>query len=217
MTLRPLVVLFSVCLLFACSGKKVDKSTYEEELKSREIKKVSEADLFEKALQIGDSIATRSQLALSSKLQVAIKSGGVPEAISFCKLNALPVVDSLEKKYNAQIKRVSFQYRNPSDEPDSLEYSLLEAYQFNINEGIEVKANIQDPHDGYLLFTKPILINNPLCLRCHGEVGKEISPENHQLIVELYPEDKATGYAMNQLRGMWSIRLSKKNLIINDF
>ena len=107
---------------------------------------------------------------------------------------------------------------NTKDKPDSLELSLLEAYQYNIEKGLSIESNIKDPHDGkYLLYTKPIMIDNPLCLQCHGEIGKELSEETHQLIKELYPQDMATNYKMSELRGMWSIKLSKRNLILSEF
>jgi hypothetical protein len=57
------------------------------------------------------------------------------------------------------------------------------------------------------------VINNAQCLNCHGTPGKEVLPENHELIKGLYPQDRATGYSMDDLRGMWSIRLSKKEII----
>ncbi len=213
-----IIVLSGFLILISCNDKRVDRSTYEDELKSREIKKVTEADLFEKALQEGDSIATYSQKALGAKLKNAIQNNGVEGAITFCNINAYPIVDSLQKKYDATIRRVSKKYRNPNDKPDSLELALLESYEFNIEKGLEVKPNLQDPHDGKnLIFTKPIMINNPLCLQCHGTVGKELTEETNELISSLYPEDLATGYEMNQLRGMWIIRLSRKKLIIEEF
>ena len=49
------------------------------------------------------------------------------------------------------------------------------------------------------------LVSNALCLRCHGEPGPDISAEDLALIQRLYPQDKATGFKLGQLRGAWRI------------
>jgi len=50
-------------------------------------------------------------------------------------------------------------------------------------------------------------------LNCHGEPGKEISEETLQKLNELYPEDKAIGHQIGDLRGMWSIKIPKKEVV----
>ncbi len=209
----------SFLIFLGCSGdKKVDRSAYEDELESREIVHVTEAQLFEATLKVGDSIANLAQKKLGGSLQQAIKNEGIEGAIKFCNLNAYNLVDSLETTYDAEIKRVSINYRNPSDKPDSIETQLLEAYEYNVENGIPLTNNIQKIHQtDYLLFTKPIEINNPLCLQCHGKIGKQLSEKTNELIKELYPEDLAVNYEMNDLRGMWSIKLSQKKIIQIEF
>jgi len=120
----------------------------------------------------------------------------------------------LTKAYGAEIKRVSLKIRNQKNAPDILEKQLLEAYAYNIAEEIPVAAAVQMMDNGpNVLYTKPIILNNPLCLNCHGMVGTEISDSNYALIKGLYPNDSAIGYNLNDLRGMWSIKISKKDII----
>jgi hypothetical protein len=52
-----------------------------------------------------------------------------------------------------------------------------------------------------------------MCLSCHGSVGKDIAPETTAKLTQLYPQDLATGYALGDLRGMWSLRLPKKEVV----
>jgi cytochrome c len=66
----------------------------------------------------------------------------------------------------------------------------------------------------HLLYTKPIVINNALCLNCHGEVGAAVTEETYALIREKYPNDNATGHQMGDLRGMWSITFSKFSYLL---
>ena len=46
-----------------------------------------------------------------------------------------------------------------------------------------------------------------MCLQCHGSKGIDIAPETLKVIEEKYPNDQATGYTENQLRGIWVIEL----------
>jgi len=47
-----------------------------------------------------------------------------------------------------------------------------------------------------------------LCTQCHGS-EQSIKPEVLASINNLYPEDKATGYSENEVRGMWKIVMAK--------
>ena len=53
------------------------------------------------------------------------------------------------------------------------------------------------------------IITNKMCLQCHGTINKEILPQTYSRINTLYPDDKATGYAENQVRGLWVIEMEK--------
>jgi hypothetical protein len=44
-----------------------------------------------------------------------------------------------------------------------------------------------------------------MCLKCHGNLGQEVEAKTYDKILELYPNDKAVGYDINQVRGIWSI------------
>ncbi|HBH21807.1 MAG TPA: hypothetical protein DDY13_00130 [Cytophagales bacterium] len=201
---------------FACdmsNRKKVDKTGYQEELKDREVKVVDEAEIFNKASEIGKEIAVSSQKALASQLKKAIKEGGPVHAVGFCNTRVNPIMDSLEQQYDAEIKRVSMHYRNPEDQPDGTEKKILEAYQYSLDSGYSLSDNVQKVGSQFILYTKPIVIDNPLCLNCHGEPGKEITQATMQKIDSLYADDKAKNHKFGDLRGMWSITLSKKEII----
>lgn len=44
-----------------------------------------------------------------------------------------------------------------------------------------------------------------MCLQCHGTHRKTIQPDVFKTITGLYPKDKAIGYDVNEVRGIWSI------------
>jgi hypothetical protein len=57
------------------------------------------------------------------------------------------------------------------------------------------------------------MIDNALCLNCHGKVGENVTQDTYQLIKDLYPGDSATGFEKGDLRGMWSIKMAKKQIV----
>ena len=195
------------------SDKRIDKEAVKKEIKSREIKKATEAEIVSKVHEIGNAIALNSKKTLGEKLKGALQNGGVENAISFCNVNAMPLVDSLSKIYSAEIKRVTLKARNPNDLPNLTEKKLLEAYAYQWKDSIPLQANVQAMDDGKYLFTKPILIDNELCLKCHGSLDNGLTKGTDDFLKEKYPIDKATGYDLGDLRGMWSITIAKKKVV----
>jgi hypothetical protein len=124
----------------------------------------------------------------------------------------MPLTDSLSRTYDARIRRATLWVRNPADQADETEREILEAYHQQMQEGQTPEPRVVDLDDDYVLYTKPIVINNGLCLTCHGEVGTQVQQETYELIQARYPEDQATGHQMGDLRGIWSIRLEKNAL-----
>lgn len=207
--------ILSAGLYFSCGPQeRVSKETFEEVNKNMEIKRLTEVEILEEAMTWGDSITTEAQRQLVSTLQKAIEENGVPGAIDFCNQQAVPIIAEISKKYQVEIRRVSNSYRNPADQPNEEEKPLLEAYEYNAESGVNSDPNIQKFQSGeVLLYTKPILISSALCMNCHGEPGKEISKETQQKLAQLYPNDKATGHKEGDLRGMWSVRIPKKEVV----
>lgn len=166
----------------------------------------------ELAMELGDEISARGQQELSSRLLAAIDSGGVGHALQFCNVHAFPIIDTVQRETGASIKRVSDRWRNPNDAPDSLEQSILKDFSNLLAEGGAPEARVVEADDAHLLYARPIVLGAVLCLNCHGIPGEDIAAEHALLISELYPNDRATGHKMGDLRGMWSIRLEKDRL-----
>jgi hypothetical protein len=208
------IFFLGLILLWNCSGdKRVDSKAVKEEIENRKLKKISEAEILIKVLEYGNMVSAEAKQTLGKNLQEALQQGGVPHAISFCNINAMPIVDSLSKSYNATIRRVSSKTRSPEDQPDEIERAILEAYEFQWNDSIPLNANVQKIDDERYLFTKPIFIDNALCLVCHGKPENGLLNETAEFIKKEYPGDQATGYEIGDLRGMWSITLPKKSII----
>jgi hypothetical protein len=164
----------------------------------------SEKEYMEKGQQITAAVFS----VLSSELQNAMQNGGVENALQYCNLNALNIVDSLSKVHQAKIRRASDKYRNPADQPTENESVMIAAYQYEIKEGKEILPKVIKGNNEQYHFYAPIYVND-LCLKCHGKIGEELTQENADLIRKYYPNDMATGYTKGDFRGVWSIDFEK--------
>ncbi len=160
-------------------------------------------------LDKGSRVQAASFAVLSTKLKGVMGKQGVSEAIQYCSLTAHPLTDSLSAMYDCTIRRATLQTRNPINQANDYESAILEDWASDLKDGKEITAVVQEITPDTVMYYAPIRIQ-PLCLNCHGQVGQEITPENFALLQTLYPDDRATGYALGDLRGMWSIRFLNK-------
>lgn len=157
-------------------------------------------------LEKGKAVVQEAFSILSSNLLAALAAGGPTNAIPFCSVQALPLTEIVSDKYAVEVRRVSHRVRNPGNTPELREESMLEAFQAQVAAGEPLTPVVQREGDA-AYFYAPIVLNNPLCLTCHGEPGKDIAAETAALLTKLYPHDQATGFRMNELRGMWVVKI----------
>ncbi len=155
-------------------------------------------------IEKGKSIQQAVFAVLSENLSTAMAEGGVPAAVPYCRLQALPLTDSLARVHGVTIRRATLQPRNPANQATESETDILAGFRREILAGRE-PVPVARREGEEIAYYGPIRIQ-ALCLNCHGVSGKELQPENEALIRSLYPEDQATGYALGDLRGVWHIR-----------
>lgn len=157
---------------------------------------------------VGLNIANATKAQLGKNLMAAIKEHGAPGAVTFCNTRAIPLTDSMAKEYHAYVKRVSDQPRNPGNNANETELQYIQQMKEQLANGENPKpvvAEVNGKMVGYYA-----IITNQMCLQCHGDKGKDILPETWANIKKAYPNDKATGYGENQLRGIWVVEMDKK-------
>lgn len=153
----------------------------------------------EQAIQKGSAVAGTLVQKLGGELINQMQTSEAMGALHFCSQNAQVLTDQVGKESDTQVKRVSLKNRNPINGASSEEKVILNGWEKLQNSGKplpshEIKAN------GQYTYYKPILINNDVCLKCHGEIATD-SPLAKE-ILSTYPEDKAVGYKIGDLRGM---------------
>ncbi len=164
------------------------------------------------AIQLGKSIAAETFSLLSSNLQSAIQQGGVSNALPFCSLAASPLTAGLAGKHGVTIRRITHKPRNPAGRADTTELAILNHFETAVTSTNPPLPLVTNFTASTATFFAPIILNNELCLKCHGEPGKDISAENVAVIQHLYPKDEATGFKLGQLRGAWRIDIPLASL-----
>lgn len=162
-------------------------------------KKGSVSEYQEKGMEYAMAV----QATLGKTLQNKIQEGGIQEAVAFCKVEALPITDSLSRELGATISRITDKPRNPVNAADAEEMKFISNFRAELSGGQRPQALVVR-HENNTNFYYPILTNN-LCLKCHGTPGDDIRPEVLATLQDLYPQDQATGYSVNQLRGLWKV------------
>lgn len=159
----------------------------------------------EKYLKKGREIATLTQAELLKVVQGAMASGGPVYAVDYCNIEALNLKDSLSELNNCRIQRLSTKYRNPADKPvTEIEMEQLKSYEILHSKGETLSPSVYIVGEE-VEYYQPIVIGSGACLLCHGDPETQIARETGRMIKKLYPDDQATGYALNDFRGVWKI------------
>ena len=155
----------------------------------------------------GLKYALDTQSVLGKNLMQSIQKDGTLGALSFCNEKAYPLTDSMAVMHNVNIKRVSDKPRNQENQANVEELEHIKTFkQIITNE--EVPNPIVKDLDAKVQVYYPIL-TNAMCLQCHGQPHNNIAPSTLSQLSILYPKDKALGYDVNEVRGIWSVTFDK--------
>jgi len=194
MRFRSLLV---ILLVISSCGFKDERSVQKEESIKQEF------------LQKGGEIVNLTQSELLKNVIHAMKTGGPGYAIDFCNMRAMHLKDSLSRMNNCEIGRIAIKYRNPIDKPKTkTEKDQLNQYQDALQKGDNIKPEVYLFNDR-IEYYQPIIIDKGSCLVCHGDPATQITEETLEKIKARYPNDLATGFALNDFRGAWKITFLK--------
>jgi len=157
--------------------------------------------------EIGLSYALGTKKVLGKNLMGTMQTKGTEAALEFCNVQAYPLTDSMAVHYNAEIKRVSDKPRNPKNQANEKELAMIAHYK-TILANNETVTPIVEKEAASNTFYYPITTNS-MCLKCHGDPKTQIESQVLTSINRLYPKDRARGYDINQVRGIWSIQFKE--------
>ena len=167
------------------------------------------ADLTE---QIKIGLRTDAKQFMESLKTVLVKemqTNGIVAAVSVCSDTAQVLTNNYGVNKGIYIKRVSFKYRNANNQPDEFETKALKYFDElrssdKLTDTTEYFEVVDKEGVKNVRYMKPIIVQAP-CLGCHGAV-ENIGIDVKAILNSKYPEDKATGYQMDDLRGAVSIQ-----------
>lgn len=151
------------------------------------------------AQQIGEGASTALIQKLGSQVKGIMQKDGPVEAVNFCSKNAISLTHEVSKAHGVKMKRVTLQQRNPLNRPTPEEIEIMNAWMSGMAKAQQPTAVLTKVPTGFTYY-KPLVINNDACLKCHGTVDS--TTPLGQALKAAYPNDRAIGYKMGDLRGM---------------
>lgn len=155
------------------------------------------------------AVSTSVPPKLLAVLQQEIARGGPEGAIAACRDQAPALARAASEQTGWTVRRVSLRNRNPKAVPDAWERAALEDF--------DRRGAAKEPPA--TLETAAVMLENgqpvqrymralptlPLCTQCHGAPDM-LSPAVTARLKALYPDDRATGYAVGDIRGAMTLR-----------
>ena len=152
----------------------------------------------------GNLIAEQTTKELSEKLMDKMKEGGIPLAVEYCNIEALPLTSKISEAEHVHIKRTSLKVRNSQNSPNKEEVQVINKFLSMIDRNVSPKPIVKMNQSGSPHYYAPILVDSK-CLLCHGTPDQDLSKKTDSIIKTYYPKDLATGFKEGDLRGIWSI------------
>ena len=169
------------------------------EAENWEVKRIMPKDLLNATRWAGDSLTTTADTLLRRTLAHELAAGGLAHASGFCRPETYHFIDSLAGVLKATARRVSTRPRNPAHQ------AILLPEEIRTDTTRTIKRESQE----VFFYQRPIVLYSKLCLRCHGEVGQDISKADYAVLQKQYPQDQAIGYRLGQQMGAWQMSLRR--------
>lgn len=171
-----------------------------EETANWEVKRIMPDDLLHATRWAGDSLTAYADTLLRRTLARELAKGNLAQAAAFCRPQSYPQVDSMARKWHATPHRVEWQTPPASAavaaaglRPDTMRL-------------------IGRPAADTFYYQRPITLSNSLCLRCHGQPGRDLTAAEAQLLRQQHPGLQAVGRQRGQVLGAWQLTLERSGV-----
>lgn len=155
----------------------------------------------------GEEWAQQTQKVLGKNLLHALEVKGVLGALEFCQTRAIPLTDSMSLALNAEIYRVSDKPRNPDNQANKYELAYIKAIKKLKIQGGLIKPEIKETEEKIVGYYP--IETHEMCLKCHGNLGRDIGWDTQIKLQSLYPNDRAIGYGVDEIRGIFVVKMDK--------
>jgi hypothetical protein len=146
---------------------------------------------------------------LLAVLQAEIARSGPEGAIATCREQAPAMASEASEKSGWAMRRVSLRNRNPKALPDAWERAALEDLDRRAAAGespatLERAELVQENGQAVQRYLRALPTAEP-CTSCHGTPDRISAAVSAQLKA-LYPDDRAVGYRVGEIRGAITLR-----------
>jgi hypothetical protein len=143
---------------------------------------------------------------LKGELVKAMQSGGPTEAIKFCNLRAPGIASDVADASGWEVGRTSLKLRSQANSPDAWEVKVLQGFEAMKVAGadpskLEYAETVEVNGQKVFRYMKAIPTEKA-CLNCHAAT---VAPAVEKKLQALYPEDRARGFNVGDLRGAFTL------------
>lgn len=132
---------------------------------------------------------------LKAALSAALAEGGPKHALTVCQKEA-PRLAAVASQAGVMVGRATLRPRNPANLAEGWKREALASLE-RASDRSTATYTAELP-SGALAYAEPLVIDS-VCLTCHGT---SVASDVAVALRELYPDDRATGYALGDLRGI---------------
>lgn len=147
---------------------------------------------------------------ISGELRREMDLTGPLRGLVVCKFGAPEIASATSRRTGWRVSRVSLRTRNPAlGLPDPWEHRVLVEFDQRVArgekaDGMEFGEVVREPGGSYFRYMKALPVSQ-VCLNCHGPVESLAAEVRERLALD-YPHDRATGYAVGQVRGAVTVK-----------
>jgi len=198
---KPIYALAALLVLAACRPDQIKHlpgtKQIAEETANWEVKRITPSDLLHATRWAGDSLTAFADTLLRRTLARELAKGGLANAANFCRPQSYPATDSMARKWHLRPRRVEWQQATTGAaitaaglQPDTVRL-------------------IGRPAADTFYYQRPIVLRNNLCLRCHGQPGRDLTAAEAKLLQAQHPTLQAVGRQRGQVLGAWQLTLER--------
>ena len=204
---NPLPYLAALLALAACRPDQVrhlpGTKQIAEETANWEAIRILPADLLHATRWAGDSLTAYADTLLRRRLTRELTAGGVARAAAFCRPQTYSQVDSMARKWHIKPRRAGWQPPTAGAAPAARAAAGLQPDTMRL---------IGRPALDTFYYQRPIVVSSHVCLRCHGQPGRDLTTAEAQQLHQQYPRLTATGRQPGQVLGAWQLTLDRSGV-----
>lgn len=170
---------------------------------------IAQSDESTRMTEEGRKVADSLLQMIRSELVKSIESSGPLRAIVVCKYSVPEITSNISRTSGWKVSRVALRPRNPAlGAADPWEQRAILGFEQAAARGekepLETAEIVNEPAGRFFRYARALTLNS-LCMNCHGPTENLTEAVKAQLAVE-YPNDRATGYRLGQVRGAVTIK-----------